>query len=121
MKRIATALIILISILPAVAVAPVGDAIGTIGIRIEKGGISEKALEAVGDEVSVVWFEKYTTNEKLLVDTFYIPLSEILPFGNPVCSLEKNGAVSLLDLDSGAVVSFTFSSSKLINSVSFSR
>lgn len=122
MKRtVSFSLMILLLLFPALAVAPVSSAIGTIGIRIEEGGISEKALEAVGKEVSVEWFEEYTTNEKLLVETFYDHLSKILPFNNPVCSLEEEGAVSLLDLDSGAVVSFTFSSSGLINSVAFSR
>ncbi len=100
----------------AAAAAPSNAEIGRISVSPE--GIEEKALEAVGQEISIAWFEKYTTNEKVLVETFYVPLAAILPFENPVCSVQKDGAVSLLNLTDGAIIAFTFSEG-LINSISF--
>ena len=117
MKRLIFSIALIFFLLcPVFAAAPHNARIGRISVEPE--GIEKKALEAVGQEISVAWFEEFTTNEKVLFETFYVPLSAILPFENPVCSVEKDGAVSLLDLSDGAVISFTFSQG-LINSISF--
>ncbi len=117
MRRLIFSIVLIFLLLcPVSAAAAYNAKIGYVSLDPE--GIEKKALEAVGEEISVTWFEKFTTNEKVLVETFYVPLSAVLPFENPVCSVQKDGAVSLLDLTDGAVITFTFSEG-LINSISF--
>ncbi len=90
------------------AAAPVSDTIGRIQTDVREGSITEIALEAVSSPYTEEWLDAWTFDKIAFGEAYSPILSELLPFDNPVASEEKNGAVTIMDLADGTVLSFIF-------------
>ena len=90
------------------ATAPVSPQIGAIAVSAAQGSITEKALRASSEPYTESWLEEYTASPYVFGEAYSSVLSTMLPFSNPVAGKERNGAVDILDLDTGSVLSFVF-------------
>lgn len=117
MKRVICVISVILALSNIFSVAPVSPYIGRLEIEVEEGSNMEKALKAFHSELDDMWFETYTTCEKALIDTYFQPLKEILPLENVVASSERDGALSLYDLDKKVRVSLVYGEEGLIKAL----
>ena len=113
MKRIAIIGLSLLLTLPVHSVAPVSEGIGAIATAVEEGSITDTALKAAQEEYTESWLERYASSPLIFGEAYSSILSGLLPMGNPIAGKEKNGAVDIQDLESGAVLSFIFQDGRI--------
>ncbi len=101
-------LFIALSLSPLFAVAPVSGTIGRIAVSVAPDSITATALEAAGEEYTEAWLEKYAVDKVSFGEAYSPLLSSVLPLSDVVAGEEKGGAVSLMSLEDGTVLSFMF-------------
>ena len=107
MKRITVFMAVLLSsILLFATVAPTSSAIGKVCVSPEEGSSEYLIWTAVKDEYSDAWLEKYTSSPVPFALAYSSSLSSLLPLDNSLVSVETDGEVKVLDLESGAVITF---------------
>ena len=113
----------LLVLIPAMlfAVVPVSRHVGRVNAFPESGSITSKAIEAFRSEFNESWLENYTTADKAIIDFWSETLIEILPLNNLIAGEEKDGAVSLYDLEKGIYISLSFNDEKLISAMEIER
>ena len=121
-KKLSTLLVILL-VVPAMlsAVVPVSRHVGKVDTFPESGSITARAIEAFRAEFTDTWLETYTTADKAIIDFWSDTLLDILPLGNLIAGEEKDGAVSLYDLDEKIYISLVFNEDKLISALEIER
>ncbi len=112
MLRFITAL--LISIMPLYAVAPLSSSIGRIQTDVKDGSITAIALEAAGRSYTESWLDDYASAKVSFGEAYSEILSASLPMDNPVAGTEKNGAVTLMSLTDGTILSFVFRNGRIV-------
>ena len=113
MERIAIIVLCLFLALPLAALAPVSDDIGAVAVSVEEGTITDTALRAVREEYTESWLERYAASPLIFGEAYSSLLSGLLPLGNPIAGIERNGAVDIQDLESGTELSFIFQDGRL--------
>ena len=121
-KKLSTLLVILL-VVPAMlsAVVPVSRHVGKVDTFPESGSITARAIEAFRAEFTDTWLETYTTADKAIIDFWSDTLLDILPLENLIAGEEKDGAVSLYDLDEKIYISLVFNEDKLISALEIER
>ena len=111
----AFAAILMIMMLPFTlpAIAPSSGDIGEIAVYAEPGSITDVTLDAVREEYTEEWLEKYTASPYIFGEAYSPVLSDLLPLSNPVAGKESGGAVDILDLATGSITSFIFQDGKI--------
>ena len=119
MKKKLMTMISLLVLLPAMlsAVVPVSRHVGRVNAFPESGSITAKAIEAFRADFNDNWLETYTTADKAIIDFWSDTLIAILPLQNLIAGEEKDGAVSLYDLDEKIYISLVFNDEKLIEAM----
>ena len=122
MKRLMTSIIVLLMV-PAMlmAVVPVSKHVGRVNTFPSSESITAKAIEILRSEMDASWFEKYTTGDKAIMDYWSDELLSILPLENLVAGEEKEGSVSLYDLEKKVMVTLTFNDEGLISAMDIER
>ena len=113
MERIAIIVLCLLLPLPLSALAPVSAEIGEVAVSVDDGSITDTALKAAREEYTESWLERYAASPLVFGEAYSSLLSDILPLGNPIAGIERNGAVDIQDLESGTVLSFIFQDGRL--------
>lgn len=103
------------------AVVPVSRHVGKVNTFPESGSITAKAIEAFRSEFNDTWLESYTTADKAIIDFWSETLLEILPLNNLIAGEEKDGAVSLYDLEKKIYISLSFNDDKFISAIEIER
>ncbi len=114
MERIAIIVLCLLLPLPLSALAPVSAEIGEVAVSVDDGSITDTALKAAREEYTESWLERYAASPLVFGEAYSSLLSDILPLGNPIAGIERNGAVDIQDLESGTVLSFIFQEGRLV-------
>ncbi len=114
MKRFLSFLLILV--LSSLALFSAFDAISRDGLKIlhaaEEGSAEELAIKALKSDVSLSWYDEYTTAEKVLIESTYKSLAEILPLDNFVISEKKNDAIRVYSSD-GTIIDISFKENRI--------
>lgn len=105
---------LLLSSIPLFASVPTSESIGRIATDVAEGSITEIALEAAGREYTEEWLDDYAVDKVSFGEAYSPLLSEVLPLDNPVAGMEKGGAVSLMSLSDGTVLSFIFRNGRIV-------
>ena len=100
------------------AVAPYNNRGERVVIDYPDDGTYSTLARALKEEVSLEWYEEYTSADSLLVSSTFSSLCDILPMENFVLSEGKNNAIGALSLTDGRYISFTFLDGK-IHAMSF--
>ena len=117
-RKLSTLLIVLLAVHAMLyAVVPVSRHVGRVNTFPESGSIAAKAIEAFRAEFSDTWLETYTTADKAIIDFWSETLQDILPLSNIIVGEEKDGCVSLYDLDKEVYISLVFNEDKLISAI----
>ena len=95
------------------AVSPVSQFLGEVQTAVVPGSITETALEAVREEYTEDWLDKYTSDPMVFAEAYSEELGRLLPFDTVLAGKEKNGGVTLLDQKSGTAVAFNFTDGKI--------
>ena len=123
MKKKLSAMLIVLMLVPCIlsAVVPVSRHVGKVNTFPESGSIASRAMEAFRSEFTDTWLETYTTGDRALIDFWSETLMDILPLNNLIVGEEKDGAVSLYDLEKEIYISLVFDEGKLISAIEIER
>ncbi len=119
MRKLLVILPLMLCLSPLPAVVPIADDGGRLIIKYSSESNYALLEKALKDSLDLSWYEKYTTDDPILINSTFTLLSSLLPFENFVMEEEKNNAIRVISLSDGTVVSFTFKDG-LIHAVSFS-
>ena len=122
MKRLMASIIALL-LVPAMlfAVVPVSKHVGRVNTFPDSESITAKAIEALRKDMDAAWFEKYTTGDKAIIDFWSEELLKLLPLENLIAGEEKDGAVSLYDLEKQVLVTLCFNDEGLISAIDIEK
>lgn len=101
------------------ASSPVSGTIGPVQTSVEEGSITGIALKAASEEYTEAWLDQYAVDKVSFGEAYSSLLSDTLPLSDLIASGERNGAVSVMSLESGTVLSFIFTDGR-ISAVSLS-
>ena len=101
-------LVIVFSLSSLHAAVPLSESIGRIQTNVDPQSITATALKAAVEEYTEAWLDEYTADPMKAGEILAPVLSSVLPLSNPIAGKEKAGAVDILDLDTGSVLSFVF-------------
>ena len=110
-------MLMLLLLTPLFSVAPLTDRGGVV-ISYDDDSRYSVLSRALSESVSLEWYERYTTNDAVLVESSFKRLSSYLPLDNYVFLEEKDDAIGVLSLTDGTFLSFTFKDD-VIHAISF--
>ena len=116
-KKIFATMLMLLLLTPLFSVAPQTDRGGVV-ISYDDDSRYSVLSRALSGSVSLEWYERYTTNDAVLVESSFKRLSSYLPLDNYVFLEEKDDAIGVLSLTDGTFLSFTFKDDA-IHAISF--
>lgn len=107
MKRVLVfALLSLTCFALSAVVAPVSTSIGKVSLSPERGSAEYLVWSAVRREYSDEWLERYTSSPVPFALAYSSVLSPLLPLSDYLVSVENEGEVKVLDMESGSVITF---------------
>ena len=118
-EYIQVAILILLLSSSLYASSPVSGTIGPVQTSVEEGSITGIALKAASEEYTEAWLDQYAVDKVSFGEAYSSLLSDTLPLSDLIASGERNGAVSVMSLESGTVLSFIFTDGR-ISAVSLS-
>ncbi len=108
MKRfllIAVSLFILLLPLSA-SISPVSQSIGTVAVEIENGSAEELVYNAMREEYTSLWLEKYAINPTSFALAYSEALSTLLPMDNFLLSTLNGNEIKVLEQKSSTLLTF---------------